>query len=83
MSSSSVDLNASIMYAGSLLIKPTVSLSRTLLSFRSIARVNVDSVVKTRLSVDLVSPVSVLNSVVLPADVYPANEIVGRPALAR
>ncbi len=74
--SSNVDLNASIKYAGNLLMKPTVSVINeiSLPSFN--LRVVVVNVVNSSALFSFVSPVKLLNSVVFPADVYPANEIV-------
>ncbi len=64
--SSSVDLNASIMYVGSLLINPTVSVSRiSLLSIFNSLVVG-DSVVNRLADVSLCSDVSKLNRVVFP-----------------
>src|SRR3990172_5704249 len=75
--SSNVDLNDSIKYAGSRLMNPTVS-DRSTFEL-SIAKdlVEVDKVVKGVFSTFLDSPVRRLNIVVLPAPVYPDNEIVG------
>ena len=64
--SSSVDLNASTMYVGSLLIKPTVSVSKVSLSCIFNSLVVVDSVVKSLLEICLSSPVSELKRVVFP-----------------
>ncbi len=78
-SSSRVDLNASIMYAGNLEINPTVSDIKTgSLSIR-VFLVVVDSVVNNSGLSCLDSPVSRLNKVVFPAEVYPASEIVFSP----
>src|SRR4029078_13285987 len=76
-----VDLNASTIYAGSLLMKPTVSDMITVLSLSFMARLTVDRVVNNPESTNLDSPVSRLNNVVFPAEVYPAIEIVGNPCL--
>ena len=82
INSSSVDLNASIMYAGNLLIKPTVSVINeiSLPSFSLL--VVVVNVVNNSALFSFVSPVKLLNRVVFPADVYPANEIVLNPNLS-
>ena len=64
--SSSVDLNASTMYVGSLLIKPIVSVSKVYLSCIFNSLVVVESVVKSLLEICLSSPVSELKRVVFP-----------------
>ena len=67
------------MYAGSLLINPTVSeinaASLPIITFLTV----VESVVNNSLFSSFCSPVNLLNNVVFPADVYPANEIVLKP----
>jgi len=70
------------MYAGNLLIKPTVSVINeiSLPSFNLL--VVVVSVVNNSALFSFVSPVKLLNRVVFPADVYPANEIVLNPNLS-
>ena len=79
--SSRVDLNASIIYAGSLLIKPTVSEIKN--GFLSIVNflVVVVRVVKSSFPSGRFSPVSSLNMVVFPDEVYPARDIVLNPNL--
>ena len=81
INSSRVDLNASIMYAGNLLIKPTVSAIKNGSSSIVILLVVVESVVKSSLLSSFDSPVNLLNNVVFPADVYPANDMVLNPCL--
>ena len=82
INSSRVDLNASIKYAGSLLINPTVSVINeiSLPSFN--LRVVVVSVVNNSALFSFCSPVKLLNKVVFPAEVYPASEIVLNPSLS-
>ena len=69
VSSLRVDLNASIMYAGSLFMNPTVSDNRNLISRIEMALVYVDNVVNISRPTSFDSPVNALNNVVLPADV--------------
>lgn len=64
-------------------MKPTVSETKTLPGLKITARVDVDNVVNIPFPALLDSPVKVLNRVVLPAEVYPAIETVGRPAFSR
>ena len=67
--SSSVDLNASIMYAGNLLINPTVSESKNGWPLIVIRLVVVERVVNSCLLCSWNSPVILLNSVVFPDEV--------------
>ena len=64
-------------------MKPTVSETKTLPRLKLTALVDVDKVVNIPSPAFFDSPVKVLNKVVLPAEVYPASEIVGRPAFDR
>ncbi len=77
--SSNVDLNASIIYAGSLLINPTVSEINAVCRFIVTRLIVVESVVKSSSFSSCLSPVRKLNKVVFPAEVYPAREIILKP----
>ena len=81
-SSSSVERNASTMYAGRPLMNPTVSESRNVSPPARRRLIVVESVVNRPGDSGRDSPVSALNSVVLPADVYPASETVRNPCRA-
>jgi hypothetical protein len=81
-SSCKVDLKASIIYAGSLLINPTVSENIILFPPTLTILLDVDSVVNNSIPTNFDSPVTKLNRVVFPTDVYPISDTVGKPDLA-
>ena len=73
-------MKASIIYAGSLLINPTVSEINAISWFIITLRTVVVRVVNSSSFFSRCSPVNALNNVVLPAEVYPASEIVLKPS---
>ena len=81
-SSCRVDLKASIIYAGSLLINPTVSENIILFPSTFTTLLDVDRVVNNSIPTNFDSPVKKLNRVVFPTDVYPMRDTVGKPDLA-
>lgn len=81
-SSCRVDLKASIIYAGSLLINPTVSENIILFPPTFTILLDVDSVVNNSIPTNFDSPVKKLNRVVFPTDVYPISDTVRKPDLA-
>src|SRR5215212_9446929 len=75
--SDSVDLNASIIYGGSLLMNPIVPVNNTFFSLITADLVYVVSVVNNCLLVSFFSFVIQLNNDVFPAEVYPVKDIRG------